>query len=86
MAERRDNSGVLFRSESKDPDNEKDRDYQGSITVAGIEYWLSAWIKQGQKGKFMTLSVKPKDEPKAAVKAAGGVPFNDEVPFEMEWR
>jgi hypothetical protein len=74
-----DNSGILFRNEDKN--NERDRDYQGEATVAGIGYWLSAWIKEGKKGKFMTFSFKPKDAPKAAVTKTAAADFNDEVPF-----
>src|SRR5262249_28216664 len=60
-----DNSGSLFRNDDKQKDS--DRDYEGSITVAGVEYWLSAWIKQGNKGKFMSLAVKPKEMPAADI-------------------
>lgn len=81
-----DNSGILFKNDDKDPANERDRDYQGSLTVNGTEYWLSAWIKQGKKGKFMSLSVKPKDAPKAATKSGGGVDFDDQIPFAPEVR
>ncbi len=31
-----DNSGILFRNEDKDPDNERDRDYSGSMPTASI--------------------------------------------------
>ena len=55
-----DNSGILFKNDRKT--ESKHPDYNGSITVDGVEYWLSAWIKEGQKGKFMSLSVKPKEE------------------------
>lgn len=54
------NSGVLFKADKGE--NPKRPDYTGSINVGGTEYWLSAWIKEGAKGKFMSLSVKPKEE------------------------
>jgi hypothetical protein len=58
------NRGVLFRDDKKSkPD---DRDYSGSINIAGTDYWLSAWIKTSKNGaKFMSLSVKPKVSPEA---------------------
>jgi hypothetical protein len=75
-----DNSGILFRNDEKEPSNAKDRDYKGEATINGVEYWMSGWIKEGRKGKFMTFSFKPKDAPKAvATKSAAD--FNDESPF-----
>ena len=56
--------GVLFKNDRKEDDRHPD--YRGSINVGGTEYWLSAWIKKGKKGKFMSLSVKPKEEHIAA--------------------
>jgi hypothetical protein len=52
--------GVLFKNDRKTTDSHPD--YTGNINVGGQEFWLSAWIKEGQRGKFMSLSVKPKDE------------------------
>jgi hypothetical protein len=81
--EQRDNSGILFRNDKKT--RETDRDYAGNATIACVEYWISGWVKQGQNGKFLTFSFKPKDEPKAAAPGARA-DFNDEIPFEPEWR
>lgn len=60
MTTKYDNSGALFKNDRKE--KESHPDYQGSITVQGQEFYLSAWIKTGQKGKFMSLSVKAKDQ------------------------
>jgi hypothetical protein len=66
MTQEYDNTdrGVLFKNDRKEKDTHPD--YKGQINVDGEEYWLSAWIKDGKKGKFMSLSIKPKEEQEAA--------------------
>jgi hypothetical protein len=76
--EQRDNSGIMFRNHDKS--GERDRDYKGEATISGAEYWMSGWIKEGKKGKFMTFSFKPKDAPAAKPKSAFA-DMNDEVGF-----
>jgi hypothetical protein len=53
------NRGALFKNDDKQEPGHSD--YNGSINVDGVEYWLNAWIKEAKSGKkFMSLSVKPK--------------------------
>ena len=55
------NSGILSRNDRKEQPNHPD--FKGQINVAGVDYWLSGWVKERKDGtgKFFSLSVKPKD-------------------------
>lgn len=54
-----DNKGVLFHAKEKKTD--KHPDYDGNITIDGVEYWLSGWKRTSAKGtQFLSLTVKPK--------------------------
>jgi len=73
-----ENNGVLFKNDKKTQD--KHPDYRGEANVGGTEYWLAAWIKQGQKGKFMSIAFSLKDEPAKTVNPVDdeldeGIPF-----------
>jgi hypothetical protein len=74
--------GVLFKNDRKQAANHPD--YKGSAEVDGQQYWLSAWLKDGKKGKFLSLSFKLKEE--ETQKPVNTEPFvedfpNDDVPF-----
>lgn len=78
-------SGVLFRNKKKE--HEKQPDHQGQCEINGVEMWISAWIKDGPKGKFFSLRFKPKDEQekppakKAPAQAAVFDDMPDDIPF-----
>lgn len=70
--------GVLFKNDRKASENHPD--YKGSINVAGEEFWLSAWIKEGGKGKFMSLSIQPKEAQQRPQSSRGGGPVQRQAP------
>jgi hypothetical protein len=61
MKENDRNRGTLFRNDKKQDD--RDRDYSGSLNVEGREFWLSGWVNVSKKTgkKFLGLTVKAKD-------------------------
>lgn len=84
------NRGVLFKNDRKTKDTQPG--YTGSLNVDGVEYYLDAWVKDGQKGKFFSVSVKRKDQqshapaparaPAPAPRPSSGFDdMNDDIPF-----
>lgn len=77
------NRGVLFKNDRKEKDSHPD--FTGNVNIECQEYWLSAWVKEGQKGKFFSLSVKPKEEQRQPQRQqaapASNDPFDD--PFDF---
>ena len=67
------NSGSLFKNERKTSD--KHPDYTGTWKDAdGKEWQLAAWVKEGKKGKFFSVSAsqwRESSEPKS----------NSDLPF-----
>lgn len=61
----RELSGSLFKNDKGDNPNRPD--YRGDICINGVVYSLSAWIKEGQRGKFMSLQATPKPATQPAV-------------------
>ncbi len=57
--EEKDMTGVLFVNDRKESD--KHPDWSGKGMVDGKPVWISAWKKDGSKGKYMSLAFKPRD-------------------------
>ena len=54
------NRFVLFKNEKKTTD--KHPNMTGTLDVNGVEYWISGWTKEGKNGKFISGSIKLKEE------------------------
>lgn len=73
---------TLFKNDRKEKDSHPDYKGQG-IAPDGSPVWVSAWIKEGAKGKFMSCSMQTKDAqqeaPRSSKPAKGVDP--EEIPF-----
>lgn len=79
---KRDNSGTLGKNTRREKDTHPT--HSGRCIVAGVEYWISAWVKEGQDGsKFFSLAFKPREEQQQAPAkpATTAAEFDDDIPF-----
>ena len=85
----RENNGALFKNMRKEKDTHPD--YRGDANVAGIDCWMSAWLKKDKNGHtYMSIAFKEKEpepagnyEPKQTL---ANDDMDDEIPFAPEWR
>lgn len=76
----RDNSGSIFKNDKKETDSHPNG--QGKCLVGGVEYYVSAWTKDGAKGKWQSLAFKPVEAKKPAAKMSKPDNFvADDIPF-----
>ena len=58
--ELREGQGNLFRNERREkPEHPNPR---GEALIGGTRYEIPAWTKQGTKGAYQSLSIKPKQQ------------------------
>lgn len=79
MGYEHDNSGSLSRNRRKEKPTHPDM--TGSITVAGKEYWLNGWTKEGKNGRWLSLAVKPKEPREPAPRSSAPNDFDEDLPF-----
>ena len=86
--ETKDFTGALFANDKKQKDT--DPNAKGSVDIAGVEYWVSAWTNTAASGKrYQSLKFTAKEEAHQqglaqAQQAAQPVPdstFADDIPF-----
>ncbi len=80
--EQRDNSGTLFVNDKKTDPKSSLPDRKGDGVINGQKVWISAWVKQGKSGEFLSLSFTPKEaggsnarSSKPDSPSTGGAPF-----------
>ena len=71
------NRGALFTNDRKETDSHPD--FTGKLNVEGKEYWLSAWKKEGNGKRFLSVSVKPKEAAPARAQQAKDEAFADDT-------
>lgn len=72
-------NGALFKNDRKEKDTHPD--YKGSINIGGTEWQLSAWIKDGKKGKFLSLSAQQPYQKEQAPRGRQPGEDDDMIPF-----
>ena len=64
----KENSGSLFKNDRKEKEGHPD--YKGSANIAGLEYWVSAWVNKTKDGKsYMSFKYQLKEGQQVAAQA-----------------
>lgn len=89
--ELKDGQGSLFKNDKREKDTHPHA--TGTAMIGGVEYWVSAWTKEGAKGKFQSLAFKPKVERASEIRREASKPsygeqsgggrreLDDDLPF-----
>lgn len=68
----RDMSGSMKRNARKEKSSHPD--YKGKVTIAGKDYWLSGWKKEGDDGTWVSLAFEEKKDKAETVPAGRTAP------------
>lgn len=82
--EHKDNMGSLFKNDRKQ--NERQPDYRGEAKIDGRDYWISAWLKEGNRGKFFSFAFEDKEKGKPDSKAKADAFTGDRGQDAMDGR
>lgn len=88
--QQRDNSGAMFTNQRKVKDTHPD--FNGSVMVGGVEYFMSGWKKVSKAGKpFISLAFTVKEasdafdlgdsKPTPSVNDAFNLGNDDDLPY-----
>lgn len=58
--QQKEGQGSLFKNDERQ--SEKHPNAKGSALIGGVEYWVSAWTKEGKNGKWQSLAFTPKKD------------------------
>lgn len=74
------NKGSIWRNDRKQTD--KHPDFNGTLNVEGVEYWVSAWKRKpgdNPKSPALRFAINPKEQQSNHQSQQQG--FDDDVPF-----
>lgn len=79
--EHKDNTGSLFANDRREKETHPTHTGQGKID--GVEYWISAWVKEANGKRFFSMAFKPKDEqaPRSRQSGEDDDMGADDIPF-----
>ena len=77
--EHQDGHGSLHKNDKGD--NPKRPDYRGSCSIDGKVYEIAGWIKDGNKGKFLSLAISPEKERPVTHEKTEDQSHTEDIPF-----